>query len=94
LHWQLGDTGDDAARSGVFDIVAQMSWIHRDYGVILTRVSFAEGEASDWFCEPSDLSRVAEVLNDGVENASVRGYRYPRPALVLSPRRSALLLAE
>jgi len=93
LHCQLGDAGDDPARRSVFDMVAQMSWIHRKYGVILTRVSIAEGEASDWRCQPSDLSRVAEVLNDAVEDACAR-YRYPQPALVLSPRRSALLLAH
>ena len=93
FHCQLGDAGDDAARSAVFDMVGQMSRIRREYGVILTRLSFAEDEASDWRCERSDVSRVAEVLNDAVEDASAR-YRYPQPVLVLSPRRSALLPAR
>lgn len=93
LHCQLGDAGDAAARSAVLDMVGQMSRIRRECGVILTRLSFAEGEAGDWCCERSGLSRVAEVLNDAVEDASAR-YRYPQPVLVLSPRRSALLVAE
>jgi diaminopimelate decarboxylase len=93
LHCGLGDTGDAAARSAVFDMVGQMSRIRREYGVILTRLSFAEGEARDGCCERSDPSRVAGVLDDAVEDASAR-YRYPQPVLVLSPRRSALLVAE
>jgi hypothetical protein len=92
LHCQLGGAGD-TGRNDVFEMVAQMSRIRRQYGVILTRLSFAEDEASDWRCERSDVSRVAEVLNDALEDASAR-HRYPQPALVLSPRRSALLPAE
>lgn len=93
LHCQLGDADDDAARGIVFSMVAQMSRIRREYGVILTRVSLVEGESSDWRCDRSDLCRVAEVLNDAVEDGCAR-HRYPQPVLVLSPRRSAVILAK
>jgi len=93
LHCQLGDADDDTARGIVFSMVAQMSRLRREYGVILTHVSLVEGESSDWRCDRSDLCRVAEVLNDAVEDGCAR-HRYPQPALVLSPRRSAVILAK
>ena len=88
LHSRLGDSDQETAGDTVGEMIAQMSWIRRKHGVILTRVSLAEAAATE-LCERSYLRGVAEDLDEAVDDACAR-YRYPRPALVLPMRRSAL----
>ena len=88
LHCRLGDPGDETAVEIVRGMVGQMSRVRRNYGVILTRLSLAGLVAISG--ERRDLRRVADMLDDAVEDGCAR-HRYPRPALVLTPARSALL---
>jgi diaminopimelate decarboxylase len=89
LHCRLGEAGRDAAGDGVQEMIAQMSWIRCKYDVILTRVSIAEFHAAEAGCDRSYLRVVSEDLDEAIDDACAR-YRYPRPALVIAMRRSAL----
>jgi hypothetical protein len=89
LHCRLGDAGRDAAGDSVQEMIAQMSWIRCKYDVILTRVSIAEFHAAEVGCDRSYLRVVSEDLDEAIDDACAR-YRYPRPALVVAMRRSAL----
>lgn len=89
LHCRLGDAGREAAGDRVREMIAQMSWIRGKYDVILTRVSIAEFHAVEVGCDRSYLRVVSEDLDEAIDDACAR-YRYPRPALVVAMRRSAL----
>lgn len=89
LHCRLGDAGRDAAGGGLREMIAQMSWIRSKHDVILTRVSIAEFHAAEVGCDRSYLRVVSDDLDEAIDDACAR-YRYPRPALVVAMRRSAL----
>ena len=90
LHCQLGDADDETAADIVRGMISQMSRVRRKHGVILTRLSLGGLETTAGSGDRSDLRRAAELLDDAVEDGCAR-HRYPRPALVLSPSRGALL---
>jgi diaminopimelate decarboxylase len=52
-------------------------------------VSLAEFNATELGCDRSYLRGVSEDLDEAIDDACAR-YRYPRPALVVAMRRSAL----
>jgi hypothetical protein len=89
LHCRLGDTGREAAGETLQEMIAQMSWIRSKHDVILTRVSIAEFHAAEVGCDRSYLRVVSDDLDEAIDDACAR-YRYPRPALVVAMRRSAL----
>jgi diaminopimelate decarboxylase len=89
LHCRLGDAGRDAASERLQEMIAQMSWIRSKHDVILTRMSIAEFHAAEVGCDRSYLRVVSEALDEALDDACAR-YRYPRPALVVAIRRSAL----
>jgi diaminopimelate decarboxylase len=89
LHCRLGDAGRDAASERLQEMIAQMSWIRSKHDVILTRMSIAEFHAAEVGCDRSYLRVVSEALDEAIDDACAR-YRYPRPALVVAMRRSAL----
>ena len=92
LHCQLGDVDDETAADIVRGMISQMSRVRRKHGVILTRLSLGGLEAITGSGDRSDLRRAEELLDDAVEDGCA-WHRYPRPALVLSPSRGALLPA-
>jgi K+-transporting ATPase ATPase A chain len=55
----------------------------------LKGVSLAEFHATELGCDRSYLRGVSEDLDEAIDDACAR-YRYPRPALVVAMRRSAL----
>ena len=63
-----------------------MSRIRREHDVLLTRVSLAGMDVGEHWLEPSILRRVAEGIGEVVGDACTQ-YRYPRPALTVSPSR-------
>jgi len=89
LHYRLGDADRQSAADSVREMIAQMSWIRWKHAVILTRVSLAEFHATEVGCDRSYLRGIAEDLDEAIDDACAR-YRYPRPALVVAMRRSAL----
>ena len=90
LHCQLGDADDETTADIVRGMIGQMSRVRRKHGVILTRLSLGGLEAIAGCGDRSDLRRAAELLDDAVEDGCA-WHRYPRPALVLSPSRGALV---
>ena len=92
LHCNLEDSGDGIGPVQVRHVVAEMTRIRREYGVLLTRISLAGLDVDARDVEPRFLRRVGEALGEVVGDACTQ-YRYPRPALTLSPRASALLPA-
>lgn len=89
LHCRLGDTDHDSVEDIVQEMIAQMSWVRREFEVILTRVSLGEFDAAELSCDRNDLRGISDALEEAVEDSCAR-YRYPRPALVLSLRHSAV----
>ena len=89
LHCRLGDADRETAGDRVKEMIAQMSWIRGKHDVILTRVSLAEFHAAEAGCDRSYLRGVSDDLDEAIDDACAR-YRYPRPALVVAMRRSAL----
>ena len=89
LHSGLGDADRETAGDRVQEMIAQMSWIRGKHGVILTRVSLAEFQAAEAGCDRSLLRGISDDLDEAIDDACAR-YRYPRPALVVAMRRSAL----
>jgi hypothetical protein len=69
--------------------IAEMAWVRRRYGVLLTRVSVADLDVGDR-CEPWIIGRIAEAIHEVIGDACAR-HRYPRPALTVAPSRLALL---
>ncbi|AGB25330.1 diaminopimelate decarboxylase [Mycobacterium sp. JS623] len=92
LHCSLDDDDDAIGAVKLRQMVAEMARIRREQGVLLTRISLADLEVGDRFLEPRILRRVAEAVGEVVGDACAQ-YRYPRPALTVSPTRTALLPA-
>jgi diaminopimelate decarboxylase len=75
--------------TGYVDVVAQMvarmAWIRRQHDVILTRVSLAGGDVlSGTATQCGDLRALATALEHVFDDACAR-FRFPRPALILTP---------
>lgn len=66
-------------------LMAQISWEHR---TVLTRISLAGVDGGD---DPRDLRRLAAEIDEAVEDGCIR-FGHPRPAVTLSPSRTALRL--
>jgi diaminopimelate decarboxylase len=73
-------------------MIAAMSGIRREHGILLTRVSVAGLEVGERCLQPRILRCVAEAIGEVIGDACAR-HRYPRPALTVSPGRAALLPA-
>jgi diaminopimelate decarboxylase len=72
-------------------MIAKMAWISRKHGVVLSRVSLSDLDVQDCDGDLRDVRRAAKVIDQAVEDGCIR-FRYPRPAVTVSPRRSLLLL--
>ena len=89
LHCRLDD--DDAIGAvKLRTVIAEMSRIRLAHAILLTRISLAGLDVGERCLEPRILRRVAEAIGEVIGDACAR-HRYPRPALTLAPRRSALL---
>src|SRR5258707_12120577 len=92
LHCSLDDPDDAIGAVKLREMIAEMARIRRDHGVLLMRISLAGLDVGDHCLELRILRRVAEAIGEVVGEACER-YRYPRPALTVSPSRAALLPA-
>jgi diaminopimelate decarboxylase len=71
--------------AAVGDLIAQMAHTRREHGVLLHRVSVAgAGALSPCPLTRQSLVAVDLAIEDAVDDACAR-YRFPRPALVLTP---------
>lgn len=89
LHCSVDDD-DPIGAAKLRRMVAEMWRIRREHGILLTRISLAGLDVGEWGLQPRIIRRVAEAVGEVVGEACEQ-YRYPRPALTLAPRRSALL---
>ena len=92
LHCRLDDPDDVIGAVKLREMIGEMARIRRHHGVLLTRISLAGMNVGDNCLELRILRRVAEAIGEVVGEACER-YRYPRPALTVSPSRCALLPA-
>jgi len=90
LHCRLDEPDDAFGANKLRRLIAEMAWIRREHAIILSRVSIASLDVGEFAHEPRILRRVAEAIGEVIGDACAR-HRYPRPALTLAPRRSALL---
>lgn len=92
LHCSLGDTDDAIGAAKLRRLIAEMSWIRREHGVLLTRVSLAGLDVGERALEPWILRRVAEAIGEVIGDECAR-HRHPRPALTVSLGQAALMRA-
>jgi Pyridoxal-dependent decarboxylase, pyridoxal binding domain len=90
LHCRLDELDDAIGAVKLRAMIAEMAWIRREHGVLLTRISLAGLDVGERCLVPRILRGVAEAIGEVVGDACAR-HRFPRPALTLAPRRSALL---
>jgi diaminopimelate decarboxylase len=92
LHCTLGATDDAIGAVRQRGMIPEMARMRRAYGVLLTRVSLAGVDFDEGWLEPRVLRKVGEAIDEVIGDECAR-YRYPRPALTLSPTPAALLPA-
>jgi Pyridoxal-dependent decarboxylase, pyridoxal binding domain len=90
LQSRLDDPDDGIGLDKLRRLIAEMAWIRREHAILLTRASVAGLDVGGWAHQPRVLRRVADAIGKVIGDACAR-HRYPRPALTLAPRRSALL---
>ena len=92
LH--CGTAGADIAGLSeiLFGMTAEMALISRKRADVMSRLSVGDVDLTDRDDDPRCLRRVAQTINEVVEEACIR-FRFPRPALTVSPRPSTLLPA-
>jgi hypothetical protein len=73
-------------------MIAEMAGISRKWGGVLSRLSVGGVDLTESDADPRSLRRVAQTVNEVTEEACIR-FRYPRPALTLSPSPITLLPA-
>jgi Pyridoxal-dependent decarboxylase, pyridoxal binding domain len=92
LHYRA-DGADLADLSEIlFGMIAEMALMSRKRAAVLSRLSVGDVDLTDCDGDPRSLRRVAQTIDEVVEEACVR-FRYPRPALTVSPRPATLLPA-
>jgi len=69
--------------------IGEMSWIRRQYDVLLTQISIADLDVGQR-CERWILRRIMGAMSEVIDEACAR-HRFPRPALTLSPSGGTLL---
>ena len=90
LHCRVGSTEIRELGENVEELIGTMAWISRNHGMVLSRVSLGDVDVTDCEDDLRGLRRVAKTIAQAVEDGCVR-FRYPRPAMTVSPRRSLLL---
>jgi diaminopimelate decarboxylase len=92
LHYRADGADITGLAEIIFAMIAEMAGISRKWGGVLSRLSVGDVDLTDCDADPRSLRRVAQTINEVVEEACIR-FRYPRPALTLSPSPITLLPA-
>lgn len=90
LHCTAEPSDDPLGIGALRSALAEMAMIRRRHSVVLSRVSLAGVDGGLMCLRPWALRRVAEALDDVLEEQCVR-FRYPRPVLTVAPTLSALV---
>ncbi len=85
VHYRLDDTNPGELANAVVAMIARMAWIGRKHALILTRLSLGDVGVERVDADVRSLRRVAQLIDESVEDGCIR-YRFPRPALTVSPR--------
>jgi hypothetical protein len=92
LHYRAGGADLTGLADIISAMIAEMAGITRKWGGVLSRLSVGGVDLTDGEIDPRSLRRFAQTINEVVEEACIR-FRYPRPALTLSPSPITLLPA-
>jgi len=92
LHYRTGGADIAGLAEIVFGMIAEMTRIWREQAVVLSRVSVSDVDLTECDGDPRILRRAAQTIEEVVEEACIR-FRYPRPALTVSPSPTTLLPA-
>jgi diaminopimelate decarboxylase len=92
LHYQADGADIAGLSENLFGMVAEMALISRKRAAVLSRLSVGDVDLTNCDGDPRSLRRAAGTIDEVVEEACVR-FRYPRPALTVSPRPSTLMPA-
>jgi diaminopimelate decarboxylase len=92
LHYRAGGADLTGLADIISAMIAEMAGITRKWGGVLSRLSVGGVDLTDGEIDLRGLRRVAQTINEVVEEACIR-FRYPRPALTLSPSPITLLPA-
>ncbi len=90
LHYRLDHTDAAELPAIVLDLIASMAWISRKHAIVLSRLSLGDVDATGCDGDVRCVRRIAKSIDQAVEDGCIR-FRFPRPALTVSPRRSILL---
>ena len=92
LHYRAGGADITGLAEMIVAMIAEMAGISRKFGGVLSRLSVGDVDLTDGEVDPRSLRRVAQTINEVTEDACIR-FRYPRPALTVSPSPITLLPA-
>jgi hypothetical protein len=92
LHYRADGADLTCLAEIIYAMIAEMAGISRKWGGVLSRLSVGDVDVTDGEIDPRSLRRVAQTINEVTEEACIR-FRYPRPALTLSPSPITLLPA-
>jgi diaminopimelate decarboxylase len=92
LHYRAGGADLTGLADIISAMIAEMAGISRKWGGVLSRLSVGGVDLIDGDADSRILRRVAPTINEVVEEACIR-FRYPRPALTVSPSPITLLPA-
>jgi hypothetical protein len=90
LHYRLDSVDAAELPSIVVDLIARMARISRKHAVILSRLSLGDVDVTGSDADLRSMRRIAMSIDQAVEGGCIR-FRFPRPALTISPPRSVLL---
>ena len=90
LHCRLNHTDAAELPAIVVDLIARMAWISRKHAVVLSRLSLGDVDVTGCDGDIRSVRRIATSIDQAVEDGCIR-FRFPRPGLTVSPRRSVLL---
>ncbi|NKY32290.1 diaminopimelate decarboxylase [Nocardia speluncae] len=96
LHCHLGSQIYDPDHYGeaVRRLIAEMAWIRRDHGHLITELDVGGGHAVAY--RPGDaelnVAELADILDDALDAACAR-HRFPRPVLAMEPGRAIVARA-
>jgi hypothetical protein len=92
LHYRADGADHTGLAEIIVAMIAEMAGISRKFGGVLSRLSVGDVDLTDGEVDPRSLRRVAQTINEVTEDACIR-FRYPRPALTVSPSPFTLLPA-
>jgi Pyridoxal-dependent decarboxylase, pyridoxal binding domain len=92
LHYRADGADITGLAEIISAMIAEMAGITRKWGGVLSRLSVGGVDLTDGDADSRILRRVAPTINEVVEEACIR-FRYPRPALTVSPSPITLLPA-